>query len=81
MCVLSYPTAGQEHSSPMLGESFPNFFQFETYDAHPSYPHLTQEDIRGAIMIFTGRLRTWLKAHPVQGHLCQGLVSLERLAT
>ena len=32
-------------------------------------------------MIFTGRLRTWLKAHPVQGHLCQGLVSLERLAT
>jgi hypothetical protein len=40
-----------------------------------------QEDIRGAITIFTGRLRTWLKAHPVQGHLCQGLVSLERLAT
>lgn len=38
-----------------------------------------QEDIDGAVNIFEGRLNTWLKAHPVQGHLCHGMLSLQAL--
>jgi hypothetical protein len=40
---------------------------------------LLQEDIDGAVNIFEGRLNTWLKAHPVQGHLCHGMLSLQAL--
>ncbi len=40
-----------------------------------------QEDIRGAISIFEGRVQSWPKAHPVQSQLCEGLSSLEKLAT
>ena len=38
-----------------------------------------QEDINGAVTIFEGRLNSWLKAHPVQGHLCHGMLSLQAL--
>ena len=38
-----------------------------------------QEDINGAVTIFEGRLNSWLKAHPVQGHLCHGMLTLQAL--
>ncbi|GHJ89807.1 hypothetical protein NliqN6_6209 [Naganishia liquefaciens] len=47
----------------------------------PNDPHASVclEDINGAVTIFEGRLNSWLKAHPVQGHLCHGMLSLQAL--
>lgn len=49
----------------------------------PHNPRAEQclEDVRAAKTILGGRLPTWRKNHPVQYQLCEGLESLERLAT